>query len=104
MIEDPQMKHDLRVAAEAEEEVNYSGRMNDQWLNALAPIGTDADKSYYDKVPYIIVIFKITHSYNDGVQRVRAIGEGCLALTAVQLARSSRTTTSSAPSALQQAC
>ena len=56
------MKHKLRVAAEAEEELNYKGRMNDQWLDALAPIGTDANKSYYDKVPFIIVIFKITHS------------------------------------------
>jgi iodotyrosine deiodinase len=50
-------KQALRVAAEAEEKAFYEGQAGDEWLAALAPLGTDADKSYLESAPWLIVIF-----------------------------------------------
>merc|ERR1712130_986745 len=64
VVRDWDLKHRIRMAAEEEEKINYSGRMNDKWQRSLDKIGTDADKSYMDTVPYIIIAFKQTHSYD----------------------------------------
>lgn len=64
VIKDKELKHKIRMAAEEEEKINYDGRMNDKWQRALDKIGTDANKSYIDIVPYIIVVFKQTHSFD----------------------------------------
>jgi iodotyrosine deiodinase len=50
-------KQALRVAAEAEERAFYDGKAGDEWLEALAPLGTDADKAYLEAAPWLIVIF-----------------------------------------------
>lgn len=50
-------KHEIRVAAEAEEREFYSGRAPGEWLDALAPIGTDAEKPYMEIAPWLICIF-----------------------------------------------
>ena len=55
---DPDTKHRIRVAAEAEERENYEGgRLPDAWRDAIAPLGTTSDKSYLDVVPWIVVVF-----------------------------------------------
>ena len=55
---DPQTKHRIRLAAEAEERENYEGgRLPDAWREAIAPLGTSSDKSYLDTVPWIVVAF-----------------------------------------------
>ena len=55
---DPDTKHRIRLAAEAEERENYEGgRLPDAWRQAIAPLGTNADKSYLDVVPWIVVAF-----------------------------------------------
>lgn len=55
---DPATKHRIRVAAEAEERENYEGgRLPDAWRDAIAPLGTNSDKSYLDVVPWIVVVF-----------------------------------------------
>jgi iodotyrosine deiodinase len=57
-VGDPATKHRIREAAEAEEQQNYDGgRMPPAWRDALAPLGTTADKSYLDVVPWIVVCF-----------------------------------------------
>lgn len=57
-VEDPDIRHRIRAAAEVEERRNYEGgRMTPQWREALAPLGTDADKAYLDVVPWIVVCF-----------------------------------------------
>ena len=61
MVTDPAIKHEIRLAAEAEERETYEHRMSDEWRAALAPLGTDADKSYLDLVPVIIVMFRIDY-------------------------------------------
>lgn len=50
-------KKDIRAAAEAEEREFYSGRAAQEWIDALAPIGTDADKPYMEIAPWLICIF-----------------------------------------------
>jgi iodotyrosine deiodinase len=50
-------KHALRLAAEAEERAFYDGKASQEWIDALAPLGTDADKPYLETAPWLIVIF-----------------------------------------------
>lgn len=50
-------KRQIRQAAEAEERAFYTGRASAEWLDALAPIGTDADKPYMETAPWLICIF-----------------------------------------------
>jgi nitroreductase len=56
-VSDPELKRQIRVAAEAEEKESYTNRMSDEWLDALAPIGTDWNKPYLETVPWIVVLF-----------------------------------------------
>lgn len=57
VIESPAIKAAIRAAAEEEEQAFYAGKAGDEWLTALAPLGTDADKNYLDIAPWLIVIF-----------------------------------------------
>ena len=57
VIESVDMKKALREAAEAEERLFYQYKASEEWLEALAPLGTDANKSYLETAPYLIVIF-----------------------------------------------
>jgi iodotyrosine deiodinase len=50
-------KHALREAAEAEEHAFYTGKASDEWLDALAPLGTDESKPYLETAPWLIAIF-----------------------------------------------
>lgn len=52
-----QKKKRIREAAEAEERAFYEGRAGEEWLSALAPIGTDWQKPYLEIAPWLIVIF-----------------------------------------------
>lgn len=50
-------KLEIREAAEAEERAFYEGKAGAEWLDALAPIGTDAEKPYMEIAPWLICIF-----------------------------------------------
>ena len=56
-IADPGMKRRIREAAEAEERDFYQRRAPDEWLAALAPLGTDADKPFLEIAPWLIAVF-----------------------------------------------
>jgi nitroreductase len=56
-ISNPQMKARIRAAAEEEEKAFYTGGAGDEWLAALEPIGTGADKPHLTDAPWLIVIF-----------------------------------------------
>jgi nitroreductase len=47
----------LRELAEKEEREFYAGKASEAWLDALAPLGTDAHKPYLEHAPWIIAIF-----------------------------------------------
>jgi nitroreductase len=57
-VSDPEVKRQIRIAAEAEEKESYEHRMPDDWLAALAPLGTDWHKEFLETVPYLIVVFR----------------------------------------------
>lgn len=67
---DPAVKRKLREAAEEEERKNYlDGRMNEQWREALAPLGTDWHKEFLEVAPWIVVLFE--QRYQEGVDGER---------------------------------
>jgi nitroreductase len=57
VVSSPELKHRIRVEAEREEAAFYAGKAGQEWLEALAPLGTDEDKSYLEKAPWLIVVF-----------------------------------------------
>ncbi len=56
-ISDPEVKRQIREAAEAEEREFYSSRASDEWLEALAPLGTDDQKPFLETAPWLIAVF-----------------------------------------------
>ncbi len=58
VVSNPQIKREIREAAEAEERVSYESRMSQEWLEALAPLGTDWRKPHLEDAPYLIVVFE----------------------------------------------
>ncbi len=75
-VADPGVKARIRAAAEAEEKEFYERRAPDEWLEALAPLGTDASKPFLETAPWLIAIFirrferladgsKVKHYYTD---------------------------------------
>lgn len=56
-VSNPVMKQRIRVAAEQEEAAFYGGRAPQAWLDALAPLGTNASKPFLDVAPWLIVCF-----------------------------------------------
>ena len=56
-IADPDIKKKIREAAEAEEREFYNGRASEEWLEALAPLGTDEDKPFLETAPWLIAVF-----------------------------------------------
>jgi iodotyrosine deiodinase len=57
VIGSPEKKRALRIAAEEEERAFYAGKASEEWIDALAPLGTDANKPYLETAPWLIVIF-----------------------------------------------
>lgn len=64
VISDPEIKSEIRKAAEAEEYENYTRRMTETWKKDLEPFGTDHIKPFLEIAPYLVVVMK--HSYEFG--------------------------------------
>ncbi|MET8292433.1 nitroreductase family protein [Streptomyces sp. NPDC005180] len=58
LVKDPAIRRQIRAAAEQEEQISYEGRLGDEWLAALRPIGTDAVKTHLTDAPALIVVFQ----------------------------------------------
>mgnify|MGYP001821642419 FL=1 len=56
-VRDPAVKQEIRLAAEEEERAFYGGRAPDDWLEALAPLGTDERKPFLETAPCLIAVF-----------------------------------------------
>ncbi|MEL7132792.1 MAG: nitroreductase family protein [Pseudomonadota bacterium] len=68
-VRDPETKRQIREAAEAEERKFYEGGAGDEWLEALAPIGTDADKPHLEDAAWLIVVFAQRYgTFDDGTR------------------------------------
>ncbi|RMG77233.1 MAG: nitroreductase family protein [Bacteroidetes bacterium] len=68
-VSDPALKKQIREAAEAEEFRSYHGRMSEEWLEDLAPLGTDEHKPFLEKAPWLIVVFKKPYDIVDGKKK-----------------------------------
>lgn len=58
-IQDPGLKRKIRVAAEEEERLFYESRANEDWLRDLDALGTNDQKPFMEKAPWIIAVFKM---------------------------------------------
>ena len=57
VVSSPEKKRAIREAAEEEERNFYAGKASEEWLTALAPLGTDEDKPFLETAPWLIVVF-----------------------------------------------
>lgn len=71
VVSDPAVKAEIRRGAEEEERAFYSGRAPDEWLEALAPLGTDEHKPFLETAPYLIVIFSQTYGVASDGRKVK---------------------------------
>jgi iodotyrosine deiodinase len=70
-IDDPDLKAQIRSAAEREEHENYHGRMPKEWLDALAPLGTDEHKAHITDAPWLVVVFKESYEVQPDGSRAK---------------------------------
>jgi nitroreductase len=69
-VSDPETKWRIRIAAENEERRSYESRMSEEWLDALAPLGTGWQKPYLETAPWLVVLFEQIHgTFPDGRHR-----------------------------------
>ncbi|GIU21146.1 oxidoreductase [Shewanella colwelliana] len=68
-INSPQVKAQIRHEAEALEQAFYAGRAGEEWLDALKPLGTNADKPYLEHAPWLIAIFSKKRNEEEGEQK-----------------------------------
>ena len=58
-VSNPDIKHQIRIEAEKEEHEFYTRRAPADWLQDLAPFGTDEHKPFLDVAPWLVVVFKL---------------------------------------------
>lgn len=66
VVDDPAVKREIRLAAEAEERESYDRRMTPDWRNALEPLGTNWEKPFLEVAPYLVVIFRLDSQMVEG--------------------------------------
>ena len=71
VINDPKVKREIRIAAEEEEWEFYHRRAPQEWLDALAALGTNEHKPFLETAPYILAIFGKNHSELPDGRRVK---------------------------------
>ncbi len=63
-VSNPQLKREIRRAAEKEEHAFYEeGRAPQEWLDAVAPIGTDWHKPFLETAPWLVVVFEQVYGF-----------------------------------------
>jgi iodotyrosine deiodinase len=74
VVSDPELKRKIRIAAEAEERDNYERRFPQEWLSALAALGTDWHKDFLEIAPWLIIVFRLDYGIGlDGDANQRKI-------------------------------
>jgi len=63
VVSNPEIKSQIRKAAEEEERISYEGRMSEEWLKALEPLGTNWEKPFLEVAPYLIIVFKKAYNF-----------------------------------------
>lgn len=70
-VQDPAVKREIRIAAEAEEKENYERRFPEEWLKVLAPFGTDWRKPFLEDAPWLIVVFRVDYGIDEDEQKFK---------------------------------
>ncbi|MFO7663882.1 MAG: nitroreductase family protein [Chloroflexota bacterium] len=70
-VSDPDLKRRIRQAAEKEERAFYDDRATTQWLEALAPLGTNADKPFLEIAPYLIAVFAQSYGLDPDNRKIK---------------------------------
>lgn len=65
-VSDPEIKKQIRLAAEKEEYESYNGRMPERWLQDLEPFNTNWEKPFLEVAPWLIIVFKRPYEIIDG--------------------------------------
>ncbi len=71
VVGDPAIKKQIREAAEEEERAFYRERAPQEWLDALAPLGTDEHKPFLETAPYLIVVFLQNYGFTPEGQKIK---------------------------------
>ncbi|MFK7770333.1 MAG: nitroreductase family protein [Mariniblastus sp.] len=71
VVQDQSIKSKIRAAAEIEEQEFYSGRAPQDWLDVLAPLGTDKNKPFLETAPFLIVVFSKAHDTREDGTKVK---------------------------------
>jgi nitroreductase len=71
VVTGPEAKRRIRLAAEEEERAFYGGRAPAGWLDALAPLGTDAEKPFLETAPALIAIFAASYGLDKAGRKVK---------------------------------
>ena len=69
VVSNPEIKKQIREAAEKEEYEGYNGRMSETWLKDLEPLGTDWHKPFLETAPYLIIVFKKAFDINNSGEK-----------------------------------
>lgn len=69
LVSNPEIKQQIREAAEKEEFESYNSRMSERWLKDLEPLGTDWRKPFLEKAPYLIIVFKKIYDEESGEKK-----------------------------------
>ncbi|MBG81442.1 MAG: nitroreductase family protein [Phycisphaerae bacterium] len=59
VVDDPELKRQIREGAEEEERLFYGTRASEDWLRDLEIIGTDQNKPFLEEAPWLVVVFKV---------------------------------------------
>jgi nitroreductase len=71
VVRNPDIKKQIRTAAEKEEYINDNGRMSEEWLDDLKVFGTDWHKPFLEIAPYLIIVFKKAYDLNDNGEKLK---------------------------------
>ena len=71
VVSGAETKRKIREAAEVEEREFYEHRASKEWLDALAPLGTDSDKPFLETAPYLIAVFLQKFGYLEDGRKVK---------------------------------
>jgi nitroreductase len=71
VAESEEVKKRIREAAEEEEREFYANRAPDEWLDKLAPLGTDEHKPFLEIAPYLIAVFTQSYGLDSGGNKIK---------------------------------
>lgn len=92
LISDPEIKKQIREAAEEEERISYTERMPEEWKQDLKRLATDWQKPFLEEAPYLIAVFKQSYGLENGIKSQHyyvneSVGIACgILITAIHLA------------------